>query len=377
MAQQLTVSDCKLVLQSLLSAELSAYRGIAIPYWQEPADIDSLELLHLASCVNEFFCLHETGAEDRLLMTKSLDDWAALVAHATCETSGLMFRTSGSTGNPTSHHHKWEHIKAEVDSLAFVLLSSKPIKRVVSWLPLHHLYGFMLGMAFPAMATIPQLAVTDAVLPKLSSGDLLVTVPPRWEYLARSRRAWEPAIYGVCSTGELSEHTGSSLLSQGLSGLLDIYGSTETGGIAARWLPETSYQLLKHWQPGCDAQHIQRENDGAELPLLDNVEWDSERHFVLKGRLDEVISIGGVNVSVTYVGQKLRALESVADCTVRVAKQGTQLRLKAFVIPRTSEDETATEINNAIKLWPAAERPVQITYGADLPTNEMGKLTDW
>lgn len=376
MQQWLTVSDCKVVLQSLLSAELTAYRGVATAHWQVPSDIDSLERLHLASCVNEFFCLHETGAEDRLLMTNSLDDWAMLVANATRETSGLMFRTSGSTGYPTSHHHRWQHIKAEVDALALILPSSQSIQRVVTWLPLHHLYGFMLGVAFPAIAKIPRLSVTNSALPQLSSGDVLVTVPPRWDYLARSRRVWDTPIYGLSSTGELCKDTSDSLLSQGLAGLIDIYGSTETGGIASRLLPDTSYQLLSHWQR-TSGQSIQRLSEDAELPLLDDVDWHNERHFTLKGRLDSIVSIGGVNVNMAYVAQKLRALDSIADCAVRATTQGSQTRLKAFVIPTTSEHQAEQQIQAAIRLWPAAERPVQITYGHSLPTNELGKLADW
>ncbi|MCH8539114.1 MAG: acyl-CoA synthetase, partial [Alkalimonas sp.] len=94
MPQWFTRAEGKTVLRSLLSAELSAYRGMPAD-WQDNPDIDSLERLHLAGCVNEFFQLHETGVEDRLLMTNSLDDWASLVAQATAETSGLTFRTSG------------------------------------------------------------------------------------------------------------------------------------------------------------------------------------------------------------------------------------------------------------------------------------------
>lgn len=376
MSHWLTVSDCKLILQSLLNAELSTYRGTPIPAWQDPPEIDSLERLHLAGFVNEFFCLHETGAEDRLLMTTSLDDWAALVVKAIPDTSGLTFRTSGSTGVPVAHHHCWQDIEAEVSSLAERLAPVLVVQRVLSWLPLHHLYGFMLGIALPAKLNLPRASVTGAVLPELRPGDLLVTVPPRWDYLVKTRRAWPAELCGVTSAGPLSAATAQALHAQGLRGLLDIYGSTETGGIASRWQTDTAYQLLAHWQRH-EPCHIQHTGNGAVLPLQDKVIWHNDRSFMLDGRLDDVVVIGGVNVSPAYVVQRLETLQSVSKCAVRATMQASQLRLKAFVVPQISEEEAASEIAQATASWPAAERPVTITYGVALPTNSIGKLADW
>ncbi|GEN28039.1 hypothetical protein HVA01_16850 [Halovibrio variabilis] len=376
MPQWLTEADCKAVLQSLLSAELTAYRGEAAPDWHHAPVIDSLERLHLAACVNEFFCLHETGAEDRLLMTQRFDDWSSLVAQAVNETSGLTFRTSGSTGAPTAHLHRWEHIEAEAHALAQRFALRMPVNRVVSWLPLHHLYGFMLGIALPGVAGLSRVSADAAALPSLSSGDLVVTVPPRWDYLARSRRSWPASVMGVSSTAPLSAATSAALIDQGLTGLLDIYGSTETGGVATRWQRDSPYQLLDHWQRH-GTQQLQRVDATAAIPLLDETHWLDARTFTLKGRHDDVVAIGGVNVSPGYVAKRLMSLESVADCAVRTTGQSAQQRLKAFVVPLKHADETAVEIAQEIAQWPVAERPVGVTYGDALPTNAMGKLADW
>jgi 4-coumarate--CoA ligase len=376
MLQWLSEADCKAVLQSLLSAELAVYRGVSAPDWQYPPTIDSLERLHLAACVNEFFCLYETGAEDRLLMTQHFDDWAALVAQAITDTSGLTFRTSGSTGTPTAHLHRWEHIEAEADALAQRFASIMPIERVISWLPLHHLYGFMLGVALPGVAGFSRISADGAALPSLLPGDLVVTVPPRWDYLARSHRPWPTNVIGVSSTAPLSATTSDALVKQGLTGLMDIYGSTETGGVATRWHRDGPYQLLNHWQRD-KAHQLQRAEGGAAVPLLDNTHWHDECTFTLEGRHDDVVAIGGVNVNPQYVAERLRALMSVAECAVRATGPAPTLRLKAFVVPMNSEHEAANDIAQAIAQWPAAERPVGVTYGDILPTGAMGKLTDW
>lgn len=376
MPHWLNEADCKTVLRSLLSAELAAYRKTPAPDWHTLPTIDSLERLHLAACTNEFFCLHETGVEDRLLMTPNFDDWASIVAQAINDTSGLTFRTSGSTGSPSAHLHRWADIEAEADALAHRFASRMPINRVISWLPLHHLYGFMLGIALPKVASIPCINVENVALPSLSSGDLLVTIPPRWDYLATSRNIWPANVMGVTSTAPMSVATSMTLRDRGLTGLLDIYGSTETGGVATRWHQEEPYRLLAHWKY-VDAQHIRRADGHTTTPLLDNVHWYDEHTFTLQGRHDDVVVVGGVNVSPQHVAQQLRALESVAECAIRTTGPAAKLRLKAFVVPQNSQQETADAIAQATALWPAAERPVQINYGDALPTNAMGKLTDW
>ncbi|EHJ93690.1 AMP-binding protein [Vreelandella boliviensis] len=376
MPQWLSEADCKAVLQSLLSAELAVYRGTSAPNWQDTPAIDSLERLHLAACVNEFFCLHETGAEDRLLMTQSFDDWASLVARAITETSGLTFRTSGSTGSPTAHLYRWEDIEAEAHALMQRFASRAPIHRVISWLPLHHLYGFMLGVALPSVLGIPRISADNAMLPALTAGDVVVTVPPRWDYLARSRNGWPANVVGVSSTAPLSADTSDALIAGGLTGLLEIYGSTETGGVATRWQKDEPYRLLAHWQRA-DTQHIQGVNSHIAIPLLDNAHWYDEHTFTLLGRHDDVVTIGGVNVSPQHVAERLRALESVAECAIRTTGPTTTRRLKAFVVPVISKQETASAIAQATAQWPAAERPVGVTYGDALPTNALGKLTDW
>lgn len=381
MPQWLSEADCKAVLQSLLSAELAVYRGTSAPNWQDTPTIDSLERLHLAACVNEFFCLYETGAEDRLLMTQHFDDWASLVALAITETTGLTFRTSGSTGSPSAHLHRWEDIEAEAHALAQRFASRAPLHRVISWLPLHHLYGFMLGVALPGVMGISRTSADNAALPTLSAGDLVVTVPPRWDYLAASRSRWPVNVVAVSSTAPLSAETADALIARGLNGLLEIYGSTETGGVATRWQQDEPYRLLAHWQR-VDTQHIQRVNSRLATPLmatrlLDSVQWHDEHTFTLQGRHDDVVMIGGVNVSPQYVAERLRALESVAECAVRTTGPITKRRLKAFVVPANNEQETDDAIAQTIAQWPAAERPVGVTYGDTLPTNVMGKLTDW
>lgn len=377
MSGWLTPSAIHPLMRSLLHSELSTYRGVPPSALPDAPAMDSLERLYLASSVAEFFCLHETGMEDRLLMEESVEAWSQLVATAVAHTSGLVFRTSGSTGEPKPCHHRWEDIAAEAKALHQRIREHASPARIVAWLPLHHLYGFMLGVAYPAVNGL-EMTVAGQTLPPLREGDGVVTVPPRWAFLARTRHDWPAGLLGVSSTAPLPAGVSQALTAQGMT-LMEIYGSSETGGVATRFMPDAPFTLLSHWQQATPDTLTAADRRGQTVSLPDRVTWQGPCRFTLAGRHDDVVSIGGVNVSPAAVARELEALPDVHRCAVRPTLAGNgQLRLKAFVVlADDAPDNSAACIEAALDAWPAARRPVSITYGTALPTNTMGKLTDW
>lgn len=364
------------LLRSLLQSELSAYRGGPLSSLPDAPTIDSLERLYLASSVAEFFCLHETGIEDRLLMEESVEAWAALIAQAVAHTSGLVFHTSGSTGERKVCHHRWEDIEAEARALHQRVSEQVTSERVVAWLPLHHLYGFMLGVAYPSVNGL-EVQLADKALPTLREGDVVVSVPPRWAYLAKARADWPPNVLGVSSTAPLPGEVASAIAERGMP-LMEIYGSSETGGVATRFAHAGPYTLLSHWQRESSDTLIAADERPQRAQLPDHVAWEDARRFTLGSRHDDVVSVGGVNVSPSAVAREIEVLPEVRQCAVRPTQSHGQTRLKAFVVPAEAyRDEAATRLEKTITDWPSAKRPVSMTYGDALPTNAMGKLTDW
>lgn len=99
----------------LVASELAAIRRggtIASSSWaretdlSEDLDVDSLELMGLASALAQALHMHESGIEDYLLMRRTLGDWCT-IAQASLEkfSQQMTFRTSGSTGQPKSRVH--------------------------------------------------------------------------------------------------------------------------------------------------------------------------------------------------------------------------------------------------------------------------------
>ncbi|ABM62583.1 4-coumarate--CoA ligase [Halorhodospira halophila] len=392
--QGLNADEVLRLLRSLIPGELAEGRGhrndppegtdicADTRLDHTPIRADSLDRLHLASALNRLFCLHETGVEDRLLTVRRIGDIAELIAEGSQHTSGLSFSTSGSTGTPQSHHHSWSALTQEAEALAAALGHHR---RVIAWLPLHHLYGFVFGVALPrtlGSTVVESHEAPAALFRNPAPDDLIASVPARWRYLLDSDHRF-PGGTGVSSTAPLEAACRHGLPRAGLDALVEVYGATETGGIGLRWAPAEDYRLLPYWQCNADGNLRRALPEGSAVTItpLDRLEWLDERVFRPRGRIDDIIQIGGVNVSPQHVARRFESHEAVAACAIRSHGEGSQRRLKAFIVPAHPETDPE-ELRQALETWawehlPAVERPTDLRIGPELPRNAMGKLQDW
>ncbi len=390
------------VLQSLLTAELASCRqrqspntpnSISPAVW--PATLvmgesdtpalgcDSLERIWLAAAVNEMFCLYETGSEDNLLSAPTFGDWLDIV-EAGWQTNGrrITFTTSGSRGAPKRCSHERGDLHLEVRYLAQLFANAR---RIIALTPPHHIYGFLFTAMLPTFLGIPVLraeTLSPGVLSReLAAGDVVVSVPPRWEWLARSIPCWPEGVRGITSTAPCPDPLKTVLMESGLSGFTEVYGSSETGGVGVRSWPETRYTLMSHWdwdlaEPTPALLH---KISGRRVCLQDDVRLQAEGKFTVESRKDGAVQVGGVNVFPGRLETLLRSQPGVADAAVRLSSVIGRQRLKAFIVP----DGTLAHVTLAAALdtwtqqFPAPERIRSFTFGPAVPSNEMGKSADW
>jgi 4-coumarate--CoA ligase len=352
---------------------------------EPPAGMDSLEALEIAGAVNEMFELHRTGLEDNLLRYRTLDRWIDVVVRSwDAHPEAIVFRTSGSTGDSKKFRHPAAVLARETEVHAKQFGGRR---RIVAFPPAHHIYGFLFTALLPERLGAPVLEGwrlgAGALAKALRPGDLVVGFPTIWRYLSVSLAAWPEDVRGVTSTGPMDPGVVRDLRESGLSGMTEIFGSSETGGIGARDSSEGTFRLFDFWRRGDEASLLRTGPGGVEgeaVPVPDRLEWESERTFRPAGRRDGAVAVGGVNVVPGVVAAGLREHPGVRDCAVRPFRDGGETRLKAFIVPE--ESVSPDSLREELRKWiagrfSAPERPVRLDVGERLPRNEMGKVSDW
>ncbi|RZL72625.1 MAG: acyl-CoA synthetase [Sphingomonas sp.] len=308
---------------------------------------------------------------------QTVGDWVNWVMHAHVAGDGRMtVATSGSTGSPRPCVHD---IADLIDEAAFLATQSTGRRRVVALVPAHHLYGIIWTALLPDALGVPVVVRAIGTPLGLTAGDLVVAVPEQWQALVRMVRRFPEDVVGVSSAGCLDDSVAAGLLAAGLTRLVDIYGASETGGIAMRDVPAKGYDLLPRWQisPHGSADWRLVDRYGRFYDLPDYVERIGDRALRPVGRRDGAVQVGGHNVWLERVADILRMVDGVADVAVRLHANG---RLKAFVVPYPNRDpaQLLAQIEPVMVTRLADhERPKSFCLGPALPRNAMGKLEDW
>ncbi|WP_006788558.1 AMP-binding protein [Thiorhodospira sibirica] len=349
---------------------------------------DSLERLALAMRVADVFHLRDSGLEDYLLRFKTLGEWVDLIWQVRQQGSRrLTFFTSGSSGQPKACAHAWPNLVAEVEYCAhlFAQTLGQPIQRILALVPCHHIYGCLFSVILADWLQKPvlraQAALSEVHARRLEAGDLIVAFPFLWKQLARQAQPFPGGVLGLTSTGPCDAQVIYQLRQQGLAAMVELYGASETGGIGVRTDPRQPFGLLPRWQ-AVDGDTLMESASGEQYPLNDTLSWQDARHFTLGGRLDQAVAVGGINVFPQRIAEKLAALPGVREARVRLMHPQEGDRLKAFILPEPAYADDPEQLIQSLHEWcyehlSAPERPRVFTLGSHLPTNALGKDSDW
>ena len=113
---------------------------------------------------------------------------------------------------------------------------------------------------------------------------------------------------------------------------------------------------------------------------MDELEVRRREMLLVKGRRDGAVQVGGTNVFLTKVEQRLSGFPGVASATVRLMRPDEGDRLKCFIVPDgdSKPEHLRRRLEAFIDSWlTPADRPKFITFGSELPRNVQGKLSDW
>ncbi|MDR1759522.1 MAG: AMP-binding protein [Fibrobacter sp.] len=258
--------------------------------------------------------------------------------------SDLFLYTSGTTGAPKAVHKKLFQFEAEGAELSFLWGEACLSRRFVGTVNHHHIYGLLFSALLPASLGVPfrseRIEIPESLKHFSREPLVLVSSPAFLKRLAESKlenHIFEipPLLFSsggvlpVEAAQEAKRITGTSPA--------EIYGSTETGGIAYRvaekslaWTP-FRVNRMELTENGCLKVYSPYLNDPAGFTTGDLVEFNEDGSFILKGRIDSIVKIEEKRISLTEVESRIRATGLVQDVCV-VALTGFREYLGAAVV---------------------------------------------
>jgi 4-coumarate--CoA ligase (photoactive yellow protein activation family) len=259
----------------------------------------------------------------------------------------LTLFTSGSSGAPKPVRKTLAQFNAEVRTLEQQWGEALGQATILSSVPHHHIYGILFRVFWPLAAgrAFDRSISADpqALQARIAQcgATVVVSTPAqlsRWPDLP-GFAALAPAPRAFFSSGgPLAANTASQYAASFGAAPLEVYGSTETGGIAWRRQNESDA-----WR-AMSGILVQRAEDGAltvRSPHLGHDNWhrtddeavfDSDGRFRLRGRLDRVIKLDGKRLSLAELETRLAVHPFVAQVAVTRLEGVSRERAGAVVV---------------------------------------------
>jgi len=292
--------------------------------------------------------------------------------------------TSGSTGAPMPQPKSWRALVAgtAINLPHFLGEGAGPFS-VVSTVPAQHMYGF----ETTALAALRgPVAMHDgrpffpanvaAALMESPPPRVLVSTPVHLRALLASGMSFAPVERVLSATAPLEAALARSVEALFGAGLVEIYGCTEVGSMAARRTAGgEAWRFFEGIRCRVDdgVARVRAAHIAGEVRLLDALEFRADGSFVLGGRDSDLVKIGGKRGSLAEVTRLLCAVPGVEDAVAfQLPGAADEARLVALVVARTL-DAAAVRAALVPLLDPVfIPRPLLIVPA--LPRSPTGKL---
>lgn len=308
----------------------------------------------------------------------------------------VTFHTSGSTSNPKSIVKTFESLAREIAfhrrRLAGVL-AQKPV--FLSTIEPHHMYGTLWRVMLPKAAGCPVdpevILTPESLIEKMRAARsvFLVTTPSFLERFAAYADLYDVPknCIEITTSGALLTPAVSAAAAR-IFGIapLEIFGSTETGGVACR----------RQTSPDCDwtvfdPVTVRATPDGRlevrspfsfrkRFAMGDGVTLSADsRSFKLHGRRDRLVKVAEQRVLLPELEEAVRALPEIADAAICPLEgpHGTYLGLVvvevAGVSPAAPNRALALR-QKLLPIFPKGTVPKKYRFVHELPRNAQGKV---
>ncbi|WP_426455877.1 AMP-binding protein [Acinetobacter sp. KB005] len=364
----------------LFFAALLAEKQVLLP----PNRVRELEQDFAAQ---QIYFLKRQDVEKVVPLSLTLDD-------AFLEQAQLYFYTSGSTGEPKKIPRTLKQLLNEVQGLS-QSFSFDEHAIAIATVSHQHIYGLLFKLLLP-LATgrsfyVPQMAFPEDVvqaqkqLETLGLSNYLISSP------ALLKRWTTDVVLQECqmvfSSGGKLESGVRPLLNRPI---IEVLGSSETGGIAHRAKDEDAWTAFSNVAIRIEDQQLMvKSNHAFEddwITTGDGAAWSDEtcQTFRLLGRTDRIVKLEEKRLSLDAIEQSIQALDAVQQCHVLVLEHEHRQILGCIFVLKEDAREQLQQLGKSafvghlkLQLKDSLETiaiPRQWRFLSQLPQNSQSKL---
>jgi len=314
------------------------------------------------------------------------------------QSPALIIFTSGSTGEPCGIEKKLGQLDAELKALESCFSDVVGNAVIYGTVSHQHIYGLLFRVLWPLAAgrtfyTL-RLEYPEQIAKQLSGQSSVLIASPAHLKRLPDNLDWQPmtsALKAVFSSGgPLSAESADNVTQLWHRRPIEVFGSSETGGIAWRQSENgsTSWQPLPGVEWRVSDEHLQ-----IRSPHLPDDEWfvtrdraalRDENKFELLGRSDRIIKLEERRISLTSIENSLSQNDRVQECRLLVLP-GQRERLAALVVLNMEGNRELAEkgklaiVNDLRKSLEASVDPIAIPrhwrFVDAMPVDSQGKTS--
>jgi acyl-coenzyme A synthetase/AMP-(fatty) acid ligase len=297
--------------------------------------------------------------------------------------------TGGTTGKP----QVWPKTLGNLFGEAFFMVANFGISendRFVAMTVPYHIYGLLFAVLIPLAASagvnagisVYPDAITAAI--RRHRATVFAGVPMHYRVLRSVTIASGSLRLAISSAGRLEPEDGAAFFRQTGIGVTEVYGSTETGGVATRnrargergLTPLTSVETKisgerLYVRSPYLSPNLKTDARGFFL-TGDRVGENAKGGFMLKGRADGIVKVGGKRVDLEGVQACLQDLPGITDALVLPLPAGRGRENEIVAVVEGHIDVAEIRLALAAKVEPYA-LPRRIVNVDKIPMSAAGK----
>ncbi|MDR2582535.1 MAG: AMP-binding protein [Fibromonadaceae bacterium] len=306
--------------------------------------------------------------------------------------ANIALWTSGTTGKPKKVDKTYNHLDIECSELANLWGNAAKDCLFCETVSHHHIYGLLCSFLLPLRIGAPFFAERiemPGILKKLPNKEIVLVSSPAFLKRIPQADAFKnlPIFMVFCSGGVLPFESARYADSVLRKWPVEIYGSTETGGIAHRvskngleWQPFSvcSLSLANNGCLSVESPYI----IGGKFETGDLVNFLDNGKFELKGRIDSIVKIEEKRISLNEVEMRIMSSGLVQDVCVIALSSKRQYTAAAIILNEKGKEKflEATEFQKnsffkkeLSKFLESAVIPKKWRYVETFTQNSQGK----